>query len=71
MERTIAANRCALDIGAKSKYAAENGNAVALRDSRPPMTSEKAPCNYSRSATGYVQESCVGMVKRSTYKRND
>ena len=27
-----------------------------LRDSRPCMTSEKAPCDYSRSATCFVQE---------------
>ena len=38
------------------KYAAENGNAAALRDSRPRMTLEKTPCDYSRSATGSVQE---------------
>ena len=41
-------------------YAAENGNAVALKDSRPPMISEKAPCDYSRNATGYEEESCGG-----------
>ena len=42
------------------KYATENGNAAALGDSRPRMTSEKAPGDYSRSATGSVQESSGG-----------
>ena len=36
------------------KYAAENGNAPTL------MASEKASCDYSRSATGSVQESHGG-----------
>ena len=41
------------------KYAAENGNAAALSYSRPRMTSEKEPCDYSKfkSASGSVQES--------------
>ena len=64
IERAISGNHHAPDNGAKGKYdrqyAAENGNAAALRDSRPGMTSEKAPCNYSRSATGSVQESHGG-----------
>ena len=42
------------------KYADENGNAAVLGDSRPHMTSEKALCDYSRSATGSVQESRGG-----------
>ena len=42
------------------KYAAGNGNAAALGDSMPCITLEKAPCDYSRSATGSVQESCGG-----------
>ena len=42
------------------EYAAENGNAAALRDSSPRMTSEKALGDYSRSAPGSVQESCSG-----------
>ena len=61
MERAIAGNRRAPDNGTKDKYAAENGSAAALGDSRPrAMTSEKAPCDYSRNATGYVQESRDG-----------
>ena len=50
------------------KYAAENGNAAALGDSRPRMTSEKPLHDYSRSATGSVQDHVVGVVKRSQYK---
>ena len=42
------------------KYAAENDNAAALRDSRPRITSEKAPGDNSRSAPGSVQESHGG-----------
>ena len=42
------------------KYAAENDNAAALGGSRPRMTLEKAACDYSRGATGSVQESCDG-----------
>ena len=67
VERAIAGNRRAPDNGTEGKcnkqihvHAAENGNPAALRDSRPRMTSEKAPCDYSRSATGYVQESRGG-----------
>ena len=37
-------------------HATENCNAAGLRDSRPRMTSEKAPCDYSRSATDSEQE---------------
>ena len=57
MRRTMA--RKANTIG---KFEAENCNAAALRDSRPHMTSEKAPCDYSRSATDSVQESHGGSV---------
>ena len=31
-----------------------------LRDAKPRMTMEKALCDYSRSATGSLQESCGG-----------
>ena len=63
VRRTLA--RKATTIG---KYEVENSNAAALRDSRPRMISEKAPCDYSRSATDSVQESREGVVKCSRYK---
>ena len=50
------------------KYAAENGNAAALRNSRPRMTLEKALYDYSRSATSSEQKHVMGVVKGSTYK---
>ena len=50
----------AIKANTLGKYAAENGNTAALGDSRPRMTSEKAPCDYSRSAIGSVQESHGG-----------
>ena len=38
------------------KYAAENGNATALGESRPRTTSEKALCDYLRNTTGSVKQ---------------
>ena len=55
MRRTMAQK--ANTIG---KYAAKNGNAAALGDSRPHMTSEKEQCDYSRSAASSIQESRGG-----------
>ena len=59
MERAIAGNCRAPDNGAKGKYKgkyeAENGTAAALRDSRPHMTYEKAPCDYRISSKNLVQ----------------
>ena len=49
-----------MQIATIGKYAAENSNAAALRDSRHRMTSEKTPYDYSRSSTGSVQESRCG-----------
>ena len=64
MERAIAGIAVRRTMARKantiSKYAAENVNAAALKDSKPRMTSEKAPCDYSKSATGSGQESRGG-----------
>ena len=66
MERAIARNRSVLDNGAKAntigKYAAENGNAAAIKRFRAShdIRESTMPLFYSRSATSSVKESCGG-----------
>ena len=50
------------------KYVAENGDAAALGEIRPRMTSEKHRATIQEALPASYKNHVVGVVKHSTYK---